>query len=163
MRPISCTIRVRSLSSARILTIHLIDLPAAIGQLLHAHLFFDSKPLASSRARASSLPGSSGLAAFSSITRTNALPTTTPSASRLRTALDPPLRFRSPRPAEAGHSPHGGHQRRDAVRDAGSLAGHAGSRNQVHESAGIFRDQLHTPADCWWARPGTQYPARLRA
>src|ERR1700730_3784070 len=61
--------------------IHCVDLPAALGQLLHAHRFFDGKPLASSRARASSLCGSWELVAFCSMTRTNALPTTTASAT----------------------------------------------------------------------------------
>src|ERR1700730_8992101 len=60
--------------------IHCVDLPAALGQLFHAHRFFDGKPLASSRARASSLCGSSELVVFCSMTRTNALPTTTASA-----------------------------------------------------------------------------------
>ena len=57
-----------------------IDLLAAFGKPLHAHWFFDGKPLASCLAKASRRPSNSGLAAFSSIVRTIALPTTTPSA-----------------------------------------------------------------------------------
>src|SRR5580704_6594998 len=62
------------------LHVHRVDLPPAIRELLHAHLFFDSKPLASVLARASTFAGSWPLVAFSSMTRSKALPTTTPSA-----------------------------------------------------------------------------------
>src|ERR1700719_634660 len=58
-----------------------VDALAAFGQCFHAHGFFDGKPLESSRVRASSFAGRSGLAAFCSTTRTTAVPTTTPSAT----------------------------------------------------------------------------------
>ena len=119
-----------------------------------------SMPSRSDRANASI---SASLAWFS-ISRTNALPTTTPSAIFATAPACSGVEMPKPdRQRQIGGPAHGFDQRPERIRQRRPLARDAGARNQIHKTRRIFVPRASTAPACWWARPETPCRAPPRA
>ncbi len=144
MRPISCTISVRWLEQFHQFTSRHLS-TAGNRELFHAHWLFDSKPLASSRARASSLAEVRDWRRSLRWRVQKRYPRLRHRRRRPRSAPDPRWKCRIQPPAAAWSRRASQSPAAPRCRNIVPFTGDAGARNQINESSGILGHQFQTP------------------